>query len=87
MQSPHIGSRGDAVTDRSRSLGYQASCIREQLHKEADPEKRAGLEGAIKTIEKVNAARDPIRAVLSIFEVFPGTEVRVRRIDDEDRDE
>lgn len=58
-----------------RSLSFQMSCIREQLHKEPDDEKRAGLEGAIETIERVLSARDPIRAVLAVLDVFPDAQV------------
>lgn len=52
-------------------MAFQAACIREVLHLQSDPVKRAGLEGAIETIEKVLSARDPIRAVLKIMDVFP----------------
>lgn len=71
--------RGDAVND-PRSMSYQASCIREQLHKEADPMKRAGLEGAIATIEKLIGAREPIKALVKVLDVFPDATVTVRRI-------
>ena len=58
-----------------RSLSYQCSCIRDCLSLARTDDIRAGLEGAIETIEKVQAARDPIRAVLAIFDVFPGARI------------
>lgn len=63
-----------------RSLSFQASCIREQLHKEPDPIKRAGLEGAIETIEKVIVASEPIRSLLAVLDVFPDAKVTVRKL-------
>jgi hypothetical protein len=66
----------------SRSLSFQSSCVREQLHKEPDPTKREGLEAAIETIEKVRLAIDPIKAVLEVLRVFPEAKMIVRKIDD-----
>ena len=61
-------------------MSFQASCIREQLHKEADPEKRAGLEGAIRTIEKLIDVRDPVKALLVVLDAFPGATPTFRKV-------
>lgn len=61
-------------------MSFQASCIREMLHKQPDELKRAGLEGAIETIEKLINAREPIKALVKVLDAFPDAKVTVRKL-------
>ena len=55
-----------------KSLRWQAACIRHVLTREEDGVIRAGLEGAIESLEKVQAAMPAVKAVLEVYDVFPG---------------
>lgn len=58
-----------------KSLSFQAASIRHVLSLAPDDDVRNGLIAAIGTIEKVNAASGPIRAVLEVFRVFPDARI------------
>jgi hypothetical protein len=55
-----------------KSLSWQAACIRHALVGIDDQIIREGLEGAIESLEKVQAAMPAMKAVLEIYNVFPG---------------
>jgi len=52
------------------------------LHMQPDETRRAGLEAAIETIEKLISAREPIKALVKVLDVFPDAKVTVRKIQD-----
>lgn len=58
-----------------KSLAFQAACVREVLVHARTDAIRAGIEGAIETLEKMQRANDGFKAVAAIYEIFPDAEV------------
>lgn len=58
-----------------RSLRFMAACCRHAAASETDASRREALEGCAGFIERSAEARDAIKAVLAIYEVWPEAQV------------